>query len=81
MDEFSRLKNGHTSSPAGQRELNDIKDLQRGKSFLEARSAVQKQIEQMFLSATTSSTKIGIDKSTNNSGFSSKDNETVSFCY
>ena len=34
-----------------EKELDDIRDLQRGKSFLEARTAVQKQIERMFSEA------------------------------
>ena len=41
------IKNGHIPS-AAERELNGIKDIQRGKTFLEARSAVQKHIENML---------------------------------
>lgn len=41
------IKNGHIPS-AAERELNGIKDIQRGKSFLEARTAVQKHIEKML---------------------------------
>ena len=44
------LRSGHIQT-AAEKELNDIKDLQRGKSFLEARTAVQKQIERMFTDA------------------------------
>jgi len=55
------VKNGHIPS-AAERELNGIRDLQRGKSFVEARTAVQKQIERMFSSATATSTTIGNEK-------------------
>ena len=41
------IKNGHIPS-AAERELSGIKDIQRGKSFLEARTAVQKHIEKML---------------------------------
>ena len=41
------IKNGHIPSSA-ERELNGIRDIQRGKSFLEARTAVQKHIEKML---------------------------------
>ena len=41
------LRKGHILS-AEEKELKGIKDLQRGKSFLEARQAVQKQIERIF---------------------------------
>lgn len=60
----SPVKNGHIPS-AAERELNGIRDLQRGKSFVEARTAVQKQIERMFSSATATSTGIGSEKSSN----------------
>ena len=60
----SPLKNGHIPSTA-ERELNGIRDLQRGKSFVEARTAVQKQIERMFSSAQTGGTSSN-DKHLNN---------------
>ena len=41
------IKNGHIPS-AAERELSGIKDIQRGKTFLEARSAVEKHIEKML---------------------------------
>ena len=41
------IKNGHIPT-AAERELNGIRDIQRGKSFLEARTAVQKHIEKML---------------------------------
>lgn len=59
----SPLKNGHIPS-AGERELNGIRDLQRGKSFVEARTAVQKQIERMFSSAQSGANVVN-DKTTN----------------
>ena len=46
----ARLSTSHLQSER-EKELNDIRDLQRGKSFLEARTAVQKQIERMFSEA------------------------------
>jgi len=60
----SPLKNGHIPSTA-ERELNGIRDLQRGKSFVEARTAVQKQIERMFSSAQTGGNSSN-DKHSNN---------------
>ena len=60
----SPLKNGHIPS-AGERELNGIRDLQRGKSFVEARTAVQKQIERMFSSAQSGANVIN-EKTANN---------------
>ena len=41
------MKSGHIQSTS-ERELNEIRELQRGKSFDEARNAVQQQIEKMF---------------------------------
>ena len=41
------LRSSHLPGPA-ERELTGIRDLQRGKSFAEARTAVQKHIEKMF---------------------------------
>jgi hypothetical protein len=46
----SNIRNGHIPS-AAERELSGIRDIQRGKSFLEARTAVQKHIERMFSDA------------------------------
>ena len=46
----ARLSTSHLQSER-EKELDDIRDLQRGKSFLEARTAVQKQIERMFSEA------------------------------
>ena len=56
------LKNGHIPS-AAERELNVIRELQRGKSFVEARTAVQKQIERMFSTAQSGANAVS-DKST-----------------
>lgn len=47
------LRSGHIPSNS-ERELKGIKDLERGKSFMEARNAVQKQIERMFSDASQS---------------------------
>ena len=70
----SPLRNGHIPSTA-ERELNGIRDLQRGKSFVEARTAVQKQIERMFNSAHNGGSPINEknsgDSSTNAPAFSS----------
>ena len=64
------IKNGHIPS-AAERELNGIKDIQRGKTFLEARSAVQKHIENMLTnnnqpaSSSTSANRLPGSSSTN----------------
>jgi hypothetical protein len=42
------IRNGHIPS-AAERELSGIKEIQRGKTFLEARTAVQKHIEKMLV--------------------------------
>ena len=58
----NNVKNGHIPSTA-ERELNGIRELQRGKSFVEARTAVQKQIERMFSNAQTGANAVN-DKPT-----------------
>ena len=50
----SPVRKSHIPS-SSERELNGIRDLNRGKSFLEARTAVQKQIERMFHESTNAS--------------------------
>ena len=62
------IKNGHIPS-AAERELNGIKDIQRGKTFLEARSAVQKHIEKMLTNnnqPTTSNSTNGMTSTNQN---------------
>ena len=60
----NKVTAGHIMS-ASEKELDGIRDLQRGKSFLEARSAVQRQIERMFSDANNANS--GADNKTKSS--------------
>ena len=67
---------GHMQSTS-EKELNIIKDLQRGKSFDEARNAVQKQIERIFNNNNQSGTQIG--ENTNAGGLTSNNHLVGNF--
>ena len=52
------VRSGHIQSTS-ERELNEIRGLQRGKSFDEARTAVQKQIERIFNTSQNAAAGVG----------------------
>ncbi len=60
----ARVKTSHIQS-SRERELNSIRDGPRGKSFLEARTAVQRQIERMFTEAAAGGNPVGVRDNTN----------------